>query len=120
MKSIAERIAFYALQTQQSIQEQLHTSIEQGLKDAVVEERKKDIKAIPTTQSSFRWLRILINQIDSPFMLVLFAAAGVTLLLGDYSNACMIFVCITINTIFSFYQEYKAENSLKLLKKYRH
>ena len=118
MKSIAERIAFYAMQTQQSIQEELHTSIEQGLKEQVIEERKKDIKIIATERSSLVWLRILMSQLNSPFMIVLLVAAGITGLLGDYSNACMILICITVNTIFGFYQEYKAENSLKLLKKY--
>jgi Ca2+-transporting ATPase len=50
--------------------------------------------------------------------LILIFAGILTVLLREFSNAIVIFAAVLANTAFGFYQEYKAESTLKLLEAY--
>jgi len=63
------------------------------------------------------WLKILIEQFKSPLIYILVIAAGVTLALGDLIDAGVIGAAVVLNTVLGFYQEMKAEKSLKALSK---
>lgn len=64
------------------------------------------------------WQEVLIRQFKSSFIYLLFAAFLVSLLLGEITDAILILIFLLINAILGFYQEFRAEHSLQLLKQF--
>ncbi len=58
-----------------------------------------------------------VSQLNNPFTLVLFAAASISLLLGEYGDVLVILAVVLFNGIFGVIQEGKAEQALAALKK---
>lgn len=63
---------------------------------------------------------ILISQLKSPLVYILFFAGLVTFFLREYSDTVIIFVAVFINSVLGFFQETKANNALVALKKMVH
>src|SRR3989344_264935 len=61
---------------------------------------------------------IFLRQFKSPFVYLLFAACILSFALGERIDAGMILLFVFINSSLGFYQEYKSEQTVKLLKKY--
>lgn len=62
-------------------------------------------------------LKILLHQFTSPLIYILLVAGVVTLLLGEYVDSGVIFTVVILNVVIGFIQEYKAEESVRALKK---
>lgn len=69
-------------------------------------------------QERVTWLYVLWRQLASPFVAILLFAATASFILGDAINGLMIVLFIAINTLLGFYQEYRSEQSLRLLRQY--
>ena len=62
-------------------------------------------------------LKILLHQFTSPLIYILLIAGIVTILLNEYIDSGVIFAVILLNAVIGFTQEYKAEESVKALKR---
>ncbi len=60
---------------------------------------------------------ILFAQVKEIMVLILIAAAVVSLALHEYIDAIVIFVIVILNTVLGFWQEFNAENAMAALKK---
>jgi Ca2+-transporting ATPase len=58
------------------------------------------------------WLRLIFDQIASPFIYILIFAGIISFLLGDYIDSVVILTAVLVNTCLGFFQEFKAEKSL--------
>lgn len=93
-------------------------SSENGLSENEVLERqarfgKNEIKKAKTTS-----LQILTRQFKSSFFYLLGGAFVLSLFLGELIDAILIAIFVVLNTILGFFQEYRSEQTMKLLKKY--
>ncbi|MHA1844512.1 MAG: cation-translocating P-type ATPase [Promethearchaeota archaeon] len=111
------------------IENQLNTSIEQGLTEEEVFKRleKYGLNELVQKKRITAW-QIFINQFKDFLIYLLLFAILISIIVGFYElslgnppseflDAIVIFIILIINAILGFYQEYKAEKSLESLKK---
>lgn len=113
-------MANFSKYTTKSIEETFKDlkSSKSGLSQQEVEERLKnyglnEIKAKETTLFD-----IFLRQLKSPSFYLLFAAAIISLLVGEVIDALVIFVFVFINVFLGFFQESRALKTASILKKY--
>ena len=59
---------------------------------------------------------MFLEQLNTPLIFVLILAAGISLLLKEYSDACIVIVVILLNSVIGVLQEGKAQKALEALK----
>ncbi|MBI4159122.1 calcium-translocating P-type ATPase, PMCA-type [Candidatus Woesearchaeota archaeon] len=108
---------FYQLLKTQ-IFEELQTS-EKGLAE---EESKLRLEKYGANklkeEEGIKVLKLLISQFNSIVVYILIGAFLISLFLGEKLDAIVIGAIIILNTLLGFFQEYKAEKSIKALKKF--
>ena len=62
-------------------------------------------------------IKILLHQFTSPLIYILLVAAVVTLLLGEYIDTGVIVAVVLLNAVVGYFQEFKAEESVRSLKR---
>ncbi len=97
----------------------LDADLERGLTDAQVVTRLEahghNVLAVVRGRSP---LLILLHQFKSIIVVLLLAAAGVALALGDLAEAIAILVVIVLNAAIGFFIEWKAERTLSALREH--
>ncbi|PIV21927.1 MAG: ATPase, partial [Deltaproteobacteria bacterium CG03_land_8_20_14_0_80_45_14] len=94
----------------------LETS-EGGLSDSEAGKRLETYgpNKLPEAEGLSR-LKILLHQFTSPLIYILMVAAVVTAFLGEYIDTGVIVAVLILNAVIGYFQEYKAETSVRALK----
>ncbi len=106
----------YTTHTSTQLEQELGTSIINGLTSAQVLEYQKKYGLNELEGKAVSSFALFARQFKSPFTYLLIAAALLSLFVGDLLNAVIILLIVIINGLLSFYQEYRAEQALKLLR----
>lgn len=85
-------------------------------KEKIKLQERYGLNEIPEKRQ-YRGLKILLNQISSWLIIILFLAGIAAYLMGENLDAYAIFSIVAINAIIGFIQEYKAEKAIESLKK---
>ncbi|NWF75524.1 MAG: HAD-IC family P-type ATPase [Nitrospirae bacterium] len=93
-------------------------SEENGLTESEAKERllKHGLNRL-AEEAKIDKFKIFIHQFTSPLIYILLIAGIVAILLGEYIDSGVIFAVVVLNAIIGFIQEYKAEESVRALKK---
>lgn len=95
----------------------LKTDLEKGLTDQEVKQRQKTGKnELPEEKPTSR-LQILLSQFKSPLIYILVAAGAVTLGLRHFTDTIVIWAAVFVNAAVGYFQEFKASDTLRELKK---
>ncbi|MCL4360764.1 cation-transporting P-type ATPase [Candidatus Dependentiae bacterium] len=105
----------YSTYDSNQLEKKFGTSLENGLNDEQVLQKQKTFGKNEIQRSKESWLKIFFRQFNAFIYLLLFASL-ISLLLGDYINALIIFLITLFNVFLSFIQEYRAALRLELLK----
>lgn len=88
-----------------------------GLSIEEVEKRRAEFGKNVLQEEKTSILKILIRQFHSFLVYILFAASMVSLLIGAWTDFCVINAILLLNGFVGFWQELKAEASIAALKK---
>ncbi|QLG86955.1 calcium-translocating P-type ATPase, PMCA-type [Chitinibacter bivalviorum] len=95
----------------------LEVQAQHGLNDTTVARHRATFGANSLPQAQERSaFSVFISQFRSALILVLIGAAILSAAIGNTKDAGIIFTVVLINALVSFYQEYRAEQSLSALK----
>lgn len=89
-----------------------------GLNSSDVIERRKKFGKNEIPQPKFGFLKLVLRQVKSIFIVILFAAAFITFLLEEYLDAIFILVFVLAGVSLGVYQEFKSNSAAEKLKTY--
>lgn len=89
-----------------------------GLSQETANVRLNEYGKNEITSSETSWVTILLRQFKSPFFYLLLAAFVISFFVGEKLDAFMILLFVCINAVLGFFQEYRSEQTVALLKKF--
>ena len=107
----------YSKMSSKELFKQFHTSNDGLSKEEVEKKLKKYGLNIPYQKKSVKWLPILINQFKNLLIIILILAVLVSFLLGEIVDGTVILIILFLNILLGFFQDLKAEKSIKSLEK---
>ena len=105
--AVAQREIFKATQSSKN-----------GLSSLEAAKRLKELGRNTLPQErSYSGIRLFLRQFASPLMYILLVTVAISFFLGHYSDSVFIIIVLLLNTTVGFYQENKANQSLRALKR---
>ena len=92
-------------------------SSKSGLTNSEVNKRLSTYGLNAIQEVDVTWLHILKRQLFSPFMSIFFVIALAYVITGKIAESIIVFIIIIINVGIGFFQEYRSNSSMQLLKK---
>ena len=89
-----------------------------GLPLSEIETRRKATGLNLLANSKVSPLKIFLRQFKSSFIYLLLFATVLSFILGQFTEGIMILIFLLINAALGFYQEYRSEQTVELLKRY--
>ncbi len=89
-----------------------------GLSDSTVNALRSQHELNLLSTSETGKLDLLIRQFRSPFIYILLFAALLAFALGEYIDSSIILIFVAINATLGFYQEFRSDQAIKMLKRY--
>lgn len=89
-----------------------------GLPQSEIFQRQKKYGRNEIEARQVHWWEILLRQFSSSFIYLLIGAMALNFFLRQFLDGSMILLFVVINAALGFYQEYRSEQSLKILKRY--
>ena len=108
--------SWYTQKTIQEVFEKLKTS-SAGLSDEAVLALQKEHGFNEVEERGGGALEVLKRQFSSPFFYLLFVAGVISMLIGERVNSIVIIAFVVLNVGIGFFQEYRAQRAIYLLKK---
>src|SRR3989344_3767209 len=108
----------YSAKTNDEVIREFASDFKNGLSQKEAEARIKKFGQNEIKAEALSPWRILIRQLKSSFIYLLAGAAFLAFFLGQFLDGSLILIFILINAGLGFYQEYRSEKTLKLLKEY--
>ncbi len=97
--------------------ELLNSNYEKGLIEEEIKFRHEDFgKNILPKEKPIPRFNIFLEQFKSPLIYILIGAGIITIILGEYTDAFVIFAAVILNSLLGFFQEDKASRALRGLK----
>jgi Ca2+-transporting ATPase len=109
---------FWHLRTTDEALAELTSSKEQGLSET--EARQRLQMTGPNTivgDASFKWFNVLLAKFNSILIYILFAASLIAFFTHEYLEFTIILIIILLTVFLGFFQEYKADRTMKALGK---
>lgn len=88
-----------------------------GLDLASVQKRYEEFGSNALREEEYSKIAIFLNQFTNPIVLILIVAAIISMIMGHTKDTIIIGAILIINAILGFYQELKAETSIRSLQK---
>jgi Mg2+-importing ATPase len=107
-----------ATQSPEDVLRLLSSSASGGLRSDQAAQRLAEYGANEVSGVETSALQIALRQFRSSFIYLLFAASAIAVYLREYLDAAVIFLFLIVNALLGFYQEYRAERALQLLKQF--
>ena len=106
---------WYALSSEEVLR-RLNTDPHQGLSEGEAHQRQTQYgtNELPTESGSTIW-ELLRGQFTDVMVIVLLAAAVISVVIGDTKDAIVIMAIVILNAALGFFQEYQAEQALAAL-----
>ncbi len=99
-------------------EQELQTDLQKGLSQQEAKNRleKNGPNALVEKKGKTK-LQMFLSQLNEPMIYILFAAAGISLLLKEVSDAIIVLIVVLLNAVIGMVQEGKAQEALEALKK---
>ena len=111
-----KKFSFYTnISTEQALSH-LNSS-QSGLSPAQAQKKLEQFGTNEIKEKNITWFHILKDQLLSPFMCIFFVIALAYICTQQIAESIIIFIIIIINVSIGFFQEYRSNNAMQLLKK---
>lgn len=107
-----------AVQSVKEVADDCGVLAEKGLTSKIVLQRIQQYGFNQIKSNRVYWWHILWRQVKSPFIFLLFFAAGIAFFARQAIDGVLIMLFVCINTLVGFYQEYRSEHTARLLQSY--
>lgn len=108
----------YSAKSTEAIAKEFKVDINKGLSAIKIEHHLAIYGKNMLQGGKVRWTNILLRQFKSPFIYLLFFASFLAFIFKETADAILIMAFLIISASLGFYQEFRSERTIQLLKKY--